>query len=56
MRIPRDLGKLVMTRASLAKTQDSGSGGGQTALVAGLGVSAIAAIAVLGLAKLRKMT
>ncbi len=56
VRIPRDLGKLVMTRASLAKTQDSGSGGGQTALVAGLGVSAIAAIAALGLAKLRKMT
>ncbi len=43
-------------RVARSKTQDSGSGGGKTALVAGLGVGAIAAIAVLGLAKLRKMT
>jgi hypothetical protein len=54
-RLPASLGKLVMARASLAKAS-TGSGGGSTALVAGLGVGAIAAIALLGFAKLRKMT
>jgi len=55
-RLPASLGKLVMARASLNSKATSGSGGGNTALVAGLGVSAIAAIAALGLVKLRKMT
>ena len=55
-RLPASLGKLVMARASLNSKSTSGSGGGHTALVAGLGIGAIAAIAVLGLAKLRKMT
>ena len=55
-RLPASVGKLVMARASLNSKATSGSGGGNTALVAGLGVSAIAAIAVLGLVKLRKMT
>ena len=54
-RLPAALGKLVMARASLAKAS-SGSGGGNTALVAGLGVGAIAAIGLLGFTKLRKMT
>jgi len=54
-RVPAALGKLVLARASL-NTKASGSGGGNDALVAGLGVAAIASIAVLGLAKLRKMT
>jgi hypothetical protein len=55
-RLPASVGKLVMARASLNSKATSGSGEGRTALVAGLGVGAIAVIAVLGLAKLRKMT
>ncbi len=51
VRIPRDLGKLVMTRSSLAKTEDSGSGGGGTALVCRARRGPSAAIAVLGIAR-----
>jgi hypothetical protein len=55
-RLPASLGKLVMARASLSSKASSGSGGGNSALIAGLGVGAIAALAVLGFTKLRKMT
>ena len=55
--LPAALGKLVMSRASLNSKAASGSGGGvDGTLLAGLGVGAIAALGVLGLAKLRKMT
>ena len=47
-RIPQALGKLVMRRASLStKTSSSGSGGGDTALYAGLGVGVLAALGAL---------
>jgi hypothetical protein len=56
-KLPAALGKLVMTRASLSSKASSGTGGGvDSALLAGLGVGGIAAIGVLGLAKLKKMT
>jgi hypothetical protein len=56
-KLPAALGKLVMTRASLNSKASSGSGGGvDGALLAGVGVGAIAAIGVLALAKLKKMT
>jgi hypothetical protein len=55
-KLPAGLGKLVMSRASLSSKASSGSGGGDSTLIAGVGVSVIAAIGVLGLAKLRKMT
>ena len=55
--LPAAFGKLVMSRASLNSKAASGSGGGvDGTLLAGLGVGAIAALGVLGLAKLRKMT
>jgi hypothetical protein len=54
-RLPAALGKLVLARASL-NTKTSGSGGGNDVLLAGLGIGAVAAFGVLGLAKLRKMT
>jgi hypothetical protein len=55
-RLSPTLGKLVMARSSLNTKASAGSGGGNNLLVAGLGAGAITAIAVLGLARLRKMT
>jgi hypothetical protein len=56
-RLSPTLGKLVMSRSSLkTKASTSGSGGGGTALYAGLGVGVLAALAVLGVARHRKMT
>jgi hypothetical protein len=55
-KLPVSLGKLVVSRASLNSKASSGSGGGRTALYAGLGVSALAAVAVLGIARHKKMT
>src|SRR5262249_30079518 len=54
-RLPAALGKLVMSRASLNSKATSGSGGGGSALYAGLGVGALAAVAVLGIARHKKM-
>lgn len=53
-KLPASLGRLVLHRASLRATT-SGSGGGRTALYAGLGVSGAVALAVLGLARRKKM-
>ena len=56
-RISPTLGKLVMSRSSLkAKASTSGSGDGGTALYAGLGVGVLAALAVLVVARHKKMT
>ena len=58
-RLSPTLGKLVMKRSSLktkASNSGSGGGGGGTALYAGVGVGALAALAVLGIARHRKMT
>ena len=56
-RLSPTLGKLVMSRSSLkAKASDTGSGGGGTALYAGVGVGVLAALAVLGVARHKKMT
>jgi hypothetical protein len=54
-RLPSTLGKLVMSRSSLNSKASSGSGGGGTALYAGLGVGALVALAVLGIARHKKM-
>lgn len=54
-RLPTSLGRLVLKRASLSQTVSAGSGGGRTALFAGLGVGAAVAIAVLGVARRKKM-
>jgi hypothetical protein len=56
VRVPNALGKLVMARKSLTKTSSSGAGDGGTALYAGVGVGVLAALAVLGIARHRKMT
>jgi LPXTG-motif cell wall-anchored protein len=45
-----------MTRSSLAKAESPGSGGGETALYAGVGVGLFAALAVLWVARRKKMT
>jgi hypothetical protein len=55
-RLPAALGRLVMSRASLNSKASSGSGGGGTALYAGIGVGVLAAVAVLGVARHKKMT
>jgi hypothetical protein len=56
-RLSPTLGKLVMSRSSLkTKASTSGSGGGGTALYAGVGVGVLAALAVLGIARHKKMT
>jgi hypothetical protein len=55
VRLPRELARLVMHRASLRAETSSGSGGG-TALYAGIGVGALAAVAVLAVARHKKMT
>lgn len=53
-RIPATLGKLVMQRASLKATV-SGTGGGHTALYAGLGVGGGVALAVLAVARRKRI-
>jgi hypothetical protein len=53
VRIPGPLGKLVMRRASLRAT--TGSGGGHTGLYAGLGVGGAAALAVLAVARRKRI-
>jgi hypothetical protein len=55
-KLPATLGRLVMSRASLNSKTSSGEGGGTTALYAGLGAGAVAALVVLGLARHKKMT
>jgi len=56
-RLSSTLGKLVMSRSSLrAKASTSGSGDAGTALYAGVGVSVLAALAVLGIARHKRMT
>jgi hypothetical protein len=55
-RLPAALGKLVLARASLNSKTSAGSGGGSGALYAGIGVGALAAVAVLGIARHKKMT
>lgn len=55
-KLPKSVGRLVMHRASLtAKSDSSGSGGGQTALYAGVGAAGLAALAVLAVAGRKKM-
>jgi len=54
-KLPATLGRLVMSRASLSSKTTSGSGGGNTALFAGLGAGGLGALAVLGLARRKKM-
>jgi hypothetical protein len=54
-RLPTSLGRLVMKRASLTASTSAGSGGGHVALYAGLGAGGLAALAVLGLARRKKM-
>jgi hypothetical protein len=56
-RLSPTLEKLVLSRSSLkAKASTSGSGDGGTALYAGVGISVLAALAVLGIARHKKMT
>jgi hypothetical protein len=55
-RIPAALGRRVMKRASLKASTTSGSGGGSSALYAGLGVGVLAAVGVLAIARSKKMT
>jgi hypothetical protein len=55
-RLPASLGRLVMARASLNSKASTGAGGGGTALYAGIGMGALAAVAVLGIARHKKMT
>jgi hypothetical protein len=55
-KIPKSLGRLVMHRASLSsKSTTSGAGGGNTALFAGLGAGGVAALAVLAVARRKRM-
>jgi len=54
-RLPVTLGRLVMKRASLDTKASAGSGGGHTALYAGLGAGGLAALGVLGVARRKKM-
>jgi hypothetical protein len=53
-RIPQSVGKLVLQRASLTATT-SGAGGGHTGLYAGLGVGGAAALAVLAVARRKRI-
>jgi hypothetical protein len=55
-KISKSLGRLVMHRASLSsKSTTSGAGGGNTALFAGLGAGGVAALAVLAVARRKRM-
>ncbi|MBA3717891.1 MAG: hypothetical protein H0W87_06665 [Actinobacteria bacterium] len=56
VRLPAALGKLVMQRASLTASATSGSGGGSTALYAGLGVGGAAALGALAVARRKRMS
>jgi hypothetical protein len=55
-KLPKTVGRLVMKRASLGgTTSSSGTGGGHTALYAGVGAAGLAALAVLAVARRKKM-
>lgn len=54
-RLSSTLGRRVMSRSSLNSKTASGSGGGHTALFAGLGAGGLIALAALGLARRKKM-